>query len=161
LSRWRFVQKMNGGRACYSLGCVPPSETQPETIFYDGHCALCHGTVKFALRRDRSGAAFRFAPLQGQTFKQRVPTAHRQNVPDSIVVLTREGSLLVRSDAIVHILRGLGGGWRPIARILVAIPRALRDAGYNFIARIRYRVFGKRDDLCPVVPPELRARFDP
>jgi predicted DCC family thiol-disulfide oxidoreductase YuxK len=152
---------MNGVRACYSLACMPLAETQPETIFYDGHCALCHGTVKFVLRRDCSGAAFRFAPLQGETFQQRVPAAQRQSVPDSIVVLTHTGSLLVRSDAIVHILRRLGGGWRPMAGILAAIPRALRDAGYNFIARIRYRVFGKRDDLCPVVPPELRARFDP
>jgi predicted DCC family thiol-disulfide oxidoreductase YuxK len=143
------------------LPSVPPAEKQPETIFYDGHCALCHGTVKFVLRRDASRAAFRFAPLQGETFQSRVPENQRVAAPDSIVVLTRAGSLLVRSDAILHILRGLGGVWRPIARIVAAIPRALRDAGYNFIARIRYRVFGTRDHLCPVVPPELRARFDP
>lgn len=140
---------------------MPLAETQPETIFYDGHCALCHGTVKFVLRRDRSGAAFRFAPLQGETFQRRVPRAQRQTVPDSMVVLTPTISLLVRSDAIVHIFRRLGGVWRVIAGILAVIPRPLRDAGYNLIARIRYRVFGKRDDLCPVVPPELRARFDP
>jgi predicted DCC family thiol-disulfide oxidoreductase YuxK len=140
---------------------VPPTATEPETIFYDGYCALCHGTVKFVLRRDRSGAAFRFAPLQGETFLARVPEKQRIAVPDSIVVLTRDASLLVRSDAILHILHRLGGFWRAIAGILGVIPHVLRDAGYNFIARVRYRVFGRRDDSCPVVPPELRARFHP
>lgn len=130
-------------------------------LFYDGHCALCHGTVKFVLRHDRSGAAFRFAPLQGVTFQERMPAEARTSLPDSIFVLTREKSLLMRSDAIVHILGHLGGFWRAVAGVLAAIPLPVRDAGYNFVARIRYRVFGKREDLCPIVPPDLRARFDP
>src|SRR5579885_2416758 len=41
----------------------------PELIFYDGHCGLCHGFVKFALARDREGARFRFAPLPEQTLR--------------------------------------------------------------------------------------------
>jgi predicted DCC family thiol-disulfide oxidoreductase YuxK len=45
--------------------------------------------------------------------------------------------------------------------VLDVIPRPLRDAAYDFIAHIRYRVFGKRDDWCPVISPDLRARFDP
>jgi len=44
---------------------------------------------------------------------------------------------------------------------LSVFPRLIRDAGYDFIARIRYRVFGTRQDLCPVVPAEWRGRFDP
>ena len=145
------------GAACYALSGV----SNPEVLFYDGHCALCHGAVKFVLKRDRSGKAFRFAPLQGSTFHSRVAPERRANLPDSIVVLTNEGALLVRSDAFVHISRRLGGGWRFWAGLLAAIPRPLRDLVYDFIARIRYRLFGKRDDLCPVTPPELRARFDP
>jgi predicted DCC family thiol-disulfide oxidoreductase YuxK len=78
-----------------------------------------------------------------------------------MVVQTRDGSLLMRSDAWVHILRRLGGGWKVIAALTVVIPRPLRDVFYDFIARIRYRVFGRRDDLCPILPPSLRARFDP
>jgi predicted DCC family thiol-disulfide oxidoreductase YuxK len=76
-------------------------------------------------------------------------------------VLTRDGKLLMRSDASLHTLRRLGGGWIVLANILGLIPRAFRDVMYDFVARIRYRVFGRRDDLCPVVPPNLRARFDP
>jgi predicted DCC family thiol-disulfide oxidoreductase YuxK len=48
-----------------------------------------------------------------------------------------------------------------LAGVLSVVPRGLRDFVYDFIARIRYRVFGRRDDLCPIVPAELRARFDP
>jgi predicted DCC family thiol-disulfide oxidoreductase YuxK len=48
-----------------------------------------------------------------------------------------------------------------MAAFMAVIPRLLRDVVYDLVARIRYRVFGRRDDLCPVVPPDLRARFDP
>ena len=130
-------------------------------LFYDGHCGLCHGAVKFVVKRDRAGRAFRFAPLQGPTFEARVPAERRAGLPDSIIVLTNEGALLARSDAVLHILRRLGGSWRILAGVFAVIPRALRDAAYNFIARIRYSIFGRRDDVCPIVPPDLRARFDP
>ena len=138
-----------------------PASPSSELLFYDGHCGLCHRAVKFVLKHDRSGNAFRFAPLQGSTFQSRVFPEQRAALPDSIVVLTDAGSLLVRSDAFVHILRRLGGGWRFLGGIVDVIPRPLRDLAYDFIARVRYRVFGKRDDLCPIVPPDLRARFDP
>jgi predicted DCC family thiol-disulfide oxidoreductase YuxK len=136
-------------------------ESNTEMLFYDGYCGLCHRAVKFVLRHDRSGNAFRFAPLQGETFQARVAAGERAGLPDSIVVLTREGKLLVRSDAFLHILQRLGGRWKTLEDVLGVIPRVLRDAVYDFIARIRYRVFGRRDDVCPVAAPALRARFDP
>lgn len=117
--------------------------------------------MKFVLKHDRSGTAFRFAPLQGETFAARVPVERRVGFPDSIVVETAEGALLVRSAAFIHILRRLGGTWRILAAILAVIPRPLRDVAYDFIARIRYSLFGRREDLCPIIPPELRARFEP
>jgi predicted DCC family thiol-disulfide oxidoreductase YuxK len=130
-------------------------------LFYDGHCGLCHRAVKFVLKHDRTGEAFRFAPLQGETFRALVPDAARGSLPDSIVVRTSDGALLVRSTAFLHILRRLGAGWRLWASILAVIPRGLRDAAYDFVARVRYRIFGRRDELCPIVPAELRKRFDP
>lgn len=132
-----------------------------DILFYDGHCGLCHRAVKFALKHDRAGNAFRFAPLQGATFRERVPAREREGLPDSVVVLTRGNQLLVKSDALLHILRKLGGGRRILAGILRVIPHGLRDAAYDFIARIRYRVFGRRDEVCPVIPQNLLARFDP
>ena len=140
---------------------MDPGIPETEILFYDGHCGLCHHGVKFILRHDRSGAKFRFAPLQGETFRSRVPVDQRSNLLDSMIVQTTDGSVLMRSNAWVHILRRLGGGWKILATFVAAIPRPVRDVVYDFIARIRYRVFGRRDDVCPIVPPNLRARFDP
>jgi predicted DCC family thiol-disulfide oxidoreductase YuxK len=131
---------------------------EPEIFFYDGHCALCHGAVKFVLKRDRAGL-IQFAPLQGDTFQSRVPPEARAGLPDSVVLLTAGGRLLIRSDAFLHIFREFGGAWKFLAAVLGVIPRGLRDAVYNMITRIRYRVFGTRDELCPIVPADLRARF--
>ena len=143
---------------CFS---VLPLAQESEYVFYDGHCGLCHRAVKFILKHDRSGSAFRFAPLQGETIQSRVPADRLASLPDSFVVLTRDGTLLMRSNASLYILQSLGGGWKTLAKVLGVVPRGLRDLAYDFVARIRYRVFGRRDDLCPIVPPDLRARFDP
>jgi len=140
---------------------VPLLTQQTEILFYDGHCGLCHRGVKFVLKHDHLGTAFRFAPLQGKTFQARVPVDQRAGLPDSMVVQARDGSLLMRSNDWVHILRRLGGGWKTMAALVAVIPRPLRDVVYDFVARIRYRVFGRRDDLCPIAPPDLLARFDP
>ena len=130
------------------------------TLFYDGHCALCHGAVRFVLNHDRSVSATRFAPLQGELFKELVPEAQRASMPDSLVVLTADGALLTRSEAVLHILRRTGGLWRVIAGVGRIVPAPLRDAAYDGVAKIRYRVFGKRDDACPVIPASSRSRFD-
>lgn len=134
--------------------------SKPEILFYDGHCGLCHRAVRFVLAEDREGTLFRFAPLQGETFQRLVTPDQQKTLPDSVVVMTADEKLLARSDAFLHILRRLGGGWKVLAVVLSLIPRALRDFVYDFVARVRYRVFGRRDDLCPVTPPELRRRFD-
>jgi predicted DCC family thiol-disulfide oxidoreductase YuxK len=135
---------------------LPPSER----IFYDGHCGLCHRAVRFVIARDPEGRRFRYAPLQGMTFAALVSEERRAKLPDSIVVLTEDGRLLSRSDAFVHIMRRLGGFWRLLAGIIGVIPRVIRDGVYDFIARVRYRIFGRREEVCPVTPAELRARFD-
>lgn len=156
MAKGRFTEP-----ACYAFSEVAPGQPTPEMLFYDGHCGLCHGAVKFVVKRDRAGRAFRFAPLQGPTFEARVPAERRAALPDSIVVLTNEGVLVARSDAVLHILGRLGGGWKILAGAGRVIPRVLRDAAYDFIARVRYGIFGTRDDFCPILPPDLRARFDP
>lgn len=131
-----------------------------EELFYDGYCRLCQHAVRFVLAEDTTGAAFRFAPLQGETFRARVTPEQRMGLPDSVVVQKSDGTLLMRSDAILYVMTRMGGVWRVLAAGMKVIPHGVRDFVYNIIARIRFRVFGRREDLCPVVPPELRARFD-
>jgi len=129
-------------------------------VFYDGACGLCHRTVRFAIARDRDGSRFRFAALGSEAFRRLVPGAFRVEMPDSIVVLTADGTLLARSAAVLHILERIDGPWRRLAELLGLVPRAVLDLGYDAIARVRYRVFRRPAEACPVTPPELRARFE-
>lgn len=135
---------------------VPPAEL----LFYDGGCGLCHRSVRFVAAADRAGY-FRFAPLGGETFRALVPADARTSLPDSIVVRRADGALLARSDAALHVLRRLGGAWTAVAAALALVPRGLRDAAYDFVARRRLRWFARPADACPLVPRHLRARFAP
>jgi predicted DCC family thiol-disulfide oxidoreductase YuxK len=135
------------------------NEKQPELLFYDGGCGLCHRAVRFALWADTKGRAFRFAPLGGATFDALVAPDDRQRLPDSLVVRTRDGRLFTRSTGALYVLRRLGSGWRALAFLLSLVPRPIRDAAYDFIARIRFRLFAKPRDVCPVVAAPLRDRF--
>jgi predicted DCC family thiol-disulfide oxidoreductase YuxK len=140
---------------------MPALTPLPEILFYDGHCGLCHYAVKFLVQQDPSGKAFRFAPLEGATFQAMVPAAQRIGLPDSMVVLTHGGLLLTRSDAWVHVLRRLGRKWKLVAALLSVIPRPLRDFGYHIVARTRYLIFGRRNEVCPMIPLPLQTRFNP
>lgn len=131
-----------------------------DTIYYDGTCALCHAAVRFVLARDRDGSRFRFAPLQGDRARASLQSAAAAELPDSIVVVTAAGAVLTRSDAVLHILGRLGGAWRQAAAAARLVPRRLRDAAYDGVALVRYRLFGRTGDACPIVPAHLRGRFD-
>jgi predicted DCC family thiol-disulfide oxidoreductase YuxK len=132
-----------------------------DILFYDGHCGLCHRSVRFVLARGARGEAFFFAPLQGDTFRQLVSEEPRRQLPDSLVLRTAQGELLTRSAAVLHIAARLGGAWRVLGAIVQVIPRAWRDALYDFIARIRHKLFARPPEICPQVPLHLRARFLP
>lgn len=143
----------------FDPGWVPARRgARPETVFFDGDCGLCHGFVRFVLAED-TAAAFRFAPLQDPAFERAVPAEQRAALPDSIVVLTEDGRLLVRSRAVLHVCRGLGGAWRALAELLALVPRPVRDAVYDGVARVRRRLFAKPSGACPLVPPDLARRF--
>ena len=123
-----------------------------DTIYYDGHCGLCHGFVKFVLVRDVAGR-FRFSPID------RLPAAERNALPDSIVVRT-PSRVLVKSDAALYVLSQLSGFWALVSRLSQLFPRFIRDFVYAGVARVRYLVFGRRVDVCPIVPEEFRNRFN-
>ena len=138
-----------------------PSRTA--AIFYDGGCGLCHRFVRFALAEDRDGGRFRFAPLESGAFaalRDASPRAEILEGIDSMVLALPDGRLLVRSAAVLGIAEKLGGVWRLSAALIGVLPRFLLDAGYDGIARVRHRVFSKPADACPIVPADLRERFD-
>jgi predicted DCC family thiol-disulfide oxidoreductase YuxK len=131
-------------------------------VLYDGECGLCQRSVRMLLHLDRR-AKYRFAPLQGQTGGQ-----IRQNHPElaglgSIVLVetAADGTQQIfrRSTAVLRIVSGCGGLFH-LARACLIVPRPWRDAAYDFIARHRYRWFG-RNASCPLPAPEMRERFLP
>ena len=126
-------------------------------IYYDGLCGLCDRFVQFVLRRDRA-ARYRFAPLQGSTARERVPATLDPQASQT-VILEQGGRFRVRSDAALASLSGLGGAWR-MAGVLRVIPRPLRDAVYDLVARNRNRWFGRLAE-CRVPQPTERDRFLP
>jgi predicted DCC family thiol-disulfide oxidoreductase YuxK len=126
-------------------------------ILFDGLCNLCAGTVRFVLERDRA-SAFDFASLQSAAARGVLAKAGRDaaRLPDSVVLVDEDGVHL-RSEAALRIAGRLRQPW-PLLAVFRILPRALRDAAYDFVARRRYRWFGKRD-ACLVPTPALRARF--
>jgi predicted DCC family thiol-disulfide oxidoreductase YuxK len=136
-----------------------PDGDAAEMVFYDGTCGLCHRSVRFLLVRDRLGI-FRFAPLDGRTFRERVPVAARAGLGDSFIVATADGRLLARAAGVRHALERLGGPWRLLAGLSRIVPIALADRLYNAVAATRYRLFRRPTEVCPVVPAELRSRFE-
>ena len=124
-------------------------------IFFDGVCGLCNWGVSSLLRIDK-GHVFKFAPLQGETARKRLQI-EPQNMES--VILSLNGRLYFRSDAVLRSLAPLGRLWR-IPMVILAVPRSLRDIVYDFIARHRYRWFGKRE-VCCLPTPEERLYFLP
>lgn len=139
------------------LGRVVPSE--PEPLFYDGYCGLCHRWVKIVMHADHDGALFYFAPLQGEAIKSILTDQQRESLPDSIVVRTHDGRVLCKSAAVVYILTALGGWHRLGAIAMRLIPGPIRDLGYDTVAKVRHRLFKKPSEACPMMPEELRDRF--
>jgi len=139
----------------------PRKAEGPELIFYDGHCGLCHRTVRFILAEDRTGEAFRFAPLDSDTFRTALSESTRATLPDSLVVQTTDGTILTRSAAVLHVLQRLGGLWWLLEIVVQLIPLTLRDRMYDGIARIRHQLFQAPVESCPVIPANLRVRFMP
>ena len=111
--------------------------------------------MRFTARHDRTGS-IRFAPLGGVTFDRLVPMASKPSLPDSLLILTPEGQLLVRSKAVIHILQRMGPAWRSVGRVLAWAPHRLSDFAYDLVAHLR-----SRPNRCPMPNPVPDERFDP
>ena len=138
-------------------------ERPPRIFFFDGECGLCDRSVRFLMRRDRR-QRLHYAPLQGELAAEVLP---RNGVdPTSLDtacflmdVDTAEERAVVRSTAVLEVLAALGGLWGLVRPFLI-IPRPLRDPVYDFVAKRRLRIGGKKSE-CPLMTPEQRARILP
>jgi predicted DCC family thiol-disulfide oxidoreductase YuxK len=131
-------------------------EKTPLIILFDGDCNLCNGTVQFILKKDKK-KQFKFASLQGK-FGQ--DTLRKFGLPggnpNSFILLEGE-SIYTHSSGALRLCRHLGGIWKLLYAFII-VPRFIRDGVYNFIARNRYKWFGKRES-CYMPSPTLKNRF--
>jgi predicted DCC family thiol-disulfide oxidoreductase YuxK len=146
-------------RLLSSFAPMPPAidrNAVPATVVFDGVCVLCSGWVRFLLKRDRQ-QRFRFAAMQSEAGRALL-VRHGIDPDDPIsFLLLEEAGAFTDSTAVLRIVTRLGGLWR-LAGAFYAVPRPLRDWLYRFVARRRYRWFGKRAS-CFVPTPETAHRF--
>ena len=125
-------------------------------LLFDGHCNFCNAWVKLIVHRD-TAKNIQFAPLQSSVGKKMLEENKIDvNYSDSLVFFEEE-RFSVSSTAALRIYAYLDG-WERHLHLLSAVPRPLRDALYHFIAKYRYKWFGRREQ-CMVPTPELRERF--
>jgi len=125
-------------------------------ILFDAECVLCSANAQFVLKHDKEGH-FRLASMQGEVGSA-LYRAHGMDPRDPSSMIIVEGSKFRQdSDAVLSIYEALGFPWRVLA-VFRIIPAFLRDPVYRWVARNRYRLFGKRSS-CWVAPPEYRNRI--
>jgi predicted DCC family thiol-disulfide oxidoreductase YuxK len=125
-------------------------------LLFDGVCNLCNSSVQWVLIHDRKGI-FRFAALQSDTGQALLRTWNRPTEDFDSVVLVDGDRLLLHSDVPLEIVRRIGGWWQ-LLYVFKVIPRSIRNVIYRWIARNRYRWFGKRES-CMLPRPEWKSRF--
>ena len=129
-------------------------------LLYDGRCGLCSRTVRFVLRHE-SAHTLRFAPLDGNFARAAIARHPELRDVDSIVWMEHTGTeaerAVVRSDAALRVAHYMGGPWR-LALAGRMLPRAWRDAVYDFVARHRHRLIPGAD-RCPIPAPGSESRF--
>ncbi|KGE87210.1 MAG: thiol-disulfide oxidoreductase DCC family protein [Phaeodactylibacter xiamenensis] len=130
--------------------------TEHPVLLFDGVCNLCNGSVQFIIERDPD-ARFRFASLQSEEGQAVLSRFENRPSDLSSVVLIQDDQLYARSEAALRVARQLGGGWSLLYAFIV-VPRPIRNAVYDWIARNRYRWFGKKD-ACMIPSPDLQSRF--
>ena len=131
-----------------------PGETA--IVLFDGVCNFCNATINWVIRNDKRGY-FRLAPLQseaGERLQAEYGFDPRQH---ETFILIENGKPYDRSTAALRMVRKLGGLY-PLAYAFIVVPRPVRDLVYTWIARRRYRWFGRRDE-CMIPSPEVRERF--
>jgi predicted DCC family thiol-disulfide oxidoreductase YuxK len=126
-------------------------------LVFDGVCVLCSRWVEFVLRHDRH-ALYKFAAMQTPTGRK-ILVDHGIDPDDPVSFLLLErGRGYTDTDGIVRVLRSFGGAWRGLAALIRIVPGFLRDPLYRWLARNRYRLFG-RHDSCMIPRPQIADRF--
>ena len=129
--------------------------TDAPVILFDGVCNYCNSMVHFVIKADRK-KRIRFSALQSGSARALLDELRVPKNIDSFVFIIHN-QVYLRSSAALKVLEHLPWYWR-WTNIFWIIPEFLRDKVYDFIAKNRYKWFGKKES-CMIPGPEVRSRF--
>ncbi|MBD0824517.1 thiol-disulfide oxidoreductase DCC family protein [Aestuariibaculum marinum] len=128
-----------------------------QLILFDGVCNLCNSSVNFIIKRDKKNT-FLFTPLQSQLGKQIIEEYNIDtNKTDSILLYIPEKGITYKSTAALKVASHLGFPAN-ILSVFRIVPAFIRNWVYDFIAKNRYKWFGKKE-RCMIPSPELKSKF--
>lgn len=131
-------------------------ELPEKLILFDGVCNLCNGAVQYVIRHDKK-ELFTFASFQSESGKKILSQFHiTSNDPDSFVFI-QNNSVFHKSTAALKVARQLDGMVKIFYGFII-VPVVIRDMVYEFIAKNRYKWFGKSES-CMIPSPSLKSRF--
>ena len=125
-------------------------------ILFDGVCNLCNGVVNFVIRHD-SKNIFRFATLQSETGRQLLNQYHFTSPDLRSFILIDNAIVYEKSSAAFHVLKYLPWYWK-VFRVFGIIPLFIRNGVYDFVARNRYKWFGRKE-VCMIPTPAIKQKF--
>ncbi len=126
-------------------------------ILFDGVCNLCSSFVQMVIKHDKKDV-FRFLPLDSDLGRRILKHIHIDPVKTDSIVLYEPGiAYYYKSDAALEIARNFGGFWN-LTTVFKIIPSMLRNPVYDYIARNRYKWYGKKES-CWIPTAELKSKF--
>ena len=131
-------------------------QDQFDIVLFDGVCSLCNSAVDLIVRNDKGGH-FKVGALQDERTKEILKYYDIDETYLDSIILIRGDKVFYKSRAALEITKNLKGAW-PLLYGFIIIPWFIRDPVYDWIARNRYRWFGKKE-TCRLPTPEERAKF--
>lgn len=123
---------------------------------FDGVCNLCNGAVNFIIDRDIKNQ-FLFAPLQSEAGQQLLTQYQLPLSSFNSLILLEQGQIYRKSTGALRIAKSLQFPW-PLFYAFIFIPPPVRNSVYNFIAKYRYKLFGK-SSTCRYPSDAIKAKF--
>ncbi len=132
------------------------NEQKHKIILFDGVCNLCNNSVTFIIKRDKKDI-FRFAALQSDIGAEFIKKYGIDTSKTDSIILIDGNTHYERSTAALKIAKDLSGGY-PLLYAFMIIPNFIRNWAYDYIAKNRYKWYGKQES-CMIPTPELKAKF--
>jgi len=126
-------------------------------ILFDGVCNLCNSSINYVIDRDKNDV-FRFVSLQSDLGKTIQEYLGIKNISlDTIILYVPDEAYYIKSTAALKVISEFSGLWK-ITQVFLILPAPIRDFVYNYIAKNRYKWYGK-EQSCRIPTPELKAKF--